>query len=98
MSEKPCPFCYPDAQRIFHGGRLVLGLRDAFPVNPGHALLIPKRHVATWFDATDEEKAELLSAVDIARKEILARHEPDGSLLSDPAPDGARRRRPDSKP
>ncbi len=78
MSEKRCPFCYPDAKRIFHSGPLVLGLWDAFPVNPGHALLVPKRHVATWFDATDEEKAELISAVDVARKEILARHQPDG--------------------
>ena len=28
---------------------------DKFPVNPGHAELIPKRHVASLLDLTDEE-------------------------------------------
>ncbi|MGH3639614.1 MAG: hypothetical protein ACRDUX_11380 [Mycobacterium sp.] len=30
---------------FFHVGHLVLGIWDAHPVSPGHALLIPKRHV-----------------------------------------------------
>ena len=58
MTSAPCPFCTPDGQRIFHAGKLILGIWDAFPVNPGHALLITKRQVASWFDATDEERAE----------------------------------------
>ena len=78
MKEKPCPFCRPDAKRVFYRGRLVLGLWDAFPVNPGHALLVPRRHVASWFDATEEERAELIAAVDIARDAILAQYRPDG--------------------
>jgi diadenosine tetraphosphate (Ap4A) HIT family hydrolase/HKD family nuclease len=58
----------------------VLGLWDAFPVSPGHALLVPKRHVATWFDATKEEQAELVAAIDIARAAIDRRlhGQPDG--------------------
>ena len=47
-------------------------------MNPGHALLVPKRHVANWFDATEEERAELIAAVDIARDAILAKYKPDG--------------------
>jgi len=78
VSELACPFCAPAADRIFHAGRLTLGLWDAFPVNPGHALLVPKRHVASWFDATPEEQAELLSAVELARREIEKEHRPDG--------------------
>ncbi len=73
-----CPFCEPDSKRIFHKGRRVVGLWDNFPVTPGHTLLITKRHVATWFDATVEERSELLAAIDIARDEILSRHQPDG--------------------
>jgi diadenosine tetraphosphate (Ap4A) HIT family hydrolase len=56
----------------------VLGLWDAFPVSDGHALLVTKRHVATWFEATREEQAELLSALAIAREAVLTRHRPDG--------------------
>jgi diadenosine tetraphosphate (Ap4A) HIT family hydrolase len=45
----------------------VLGLWDAYPVTPGHALLIPTRHVDTWFDATMEERIALLRGIDVAR-------------------------------
>jgi diadenosine tetraphosphate (Ap4A) HIT family hydrolase len=47
-------------------------------VSPGHALVIPRRHVATWFDASLEEKAELLAAVDAARAAIERTNSPDG--------------------
>ena len=73
-----CPFCSPDASRVFLTDELVLGLWDAFPVNPGHALLIPRRHVVTWFDATREEQLALLKALDAARVEVERLHRPDG--------------------
>ena len=73
-----CPFCNPMAERIFHDGPLVVGLWDGFPVSPGHALLVPKRHVATWFDATAAERAALMDAVDLAKAEIEKLYTPDG--------------------
>ncbi len=75
MTEPACPFCNPDASRVFHAGNLVLGLWDGFPVTPGHALLITKRHVASFFDTTPEERAELIEATLHARAEILQRHD-----------------------
>lgn len=62
----PCPFCSP--QRIFHTGPLTLGLWDAFPVSPGHALLIPRRHITTWSEATPDEQRELTAAIAIAQQ------------------------------
>ena len=81
MTEPPCPFCSPPDDRLFHRGRLVLGLWDQFPVSPGHALIIPRRHVASWFDATDEERMELMAAVSDARRAIEQVHQPDGYNL-----------------
>jgi superfamily II DNA or RNA helicase/HKD family nuclease/diadenosine tetraphosphate (Ap4A) HIT family hydrolase len=78
VSDPICPFCPPPTERVFHTGELVLGLWDAFPVSPGHALLVPRRHVATWWDATPEEQCDLLAALAVAREEILKRHQPDG--------------------
>ncbi len=72
MTEK-CPFCPPRYDSIFHEGNLVIGVWDAFPVTPGHALIVTRRHVASWFDATSDEKNELLEAADVARKLILRR-------------------------
>ncbi len=76
-SRLDCIFCHPPQDRVFHDGRLVYGLLDGFPVNPGHALLIPKRHVASWFEATDEERAELIAALDIARERAATEHGAD---------------------
>ena len=78
MTDAACPFCRPDAARVFHAGERVLGLWDLHPASPHHALLIPKRHVATWFDATPDERRELTDAIDIARAKILERAKPDG--------------------
>jgi ATP adenylyltransferase len=77
MSE-PCPFCHPDPAWVFHEGEGVVALWDAFPASPGHALVVPRRHVAGWFDATRAEQRELLEAVDVARARIEASHAPDG--------------------
>jgi diadenosine tetraphosphate (Ap4A) HIT family hydrolase len=55
-----------------------MGVWDGFPLSPGHALLVPRRHVGTWFDASPEEQRELLEAIATARGAILERHQPDG--------------------
>lgn len=73
-----CPFCPPDPGRVFHEGELTLVLWDAFPVSPGHALIVTRRHVASWFEATAAEQAELLLAIAHARQTIEAHHRPAG--------------------
>lgn len=73
MADAPCPFCPPEAERTFHTGALVLGIWDGFPVSPGHALLLPKRHTPTWFEATTEEQQELVAAIAVARRVIEER-------------------------
>lgn len=74
-----CPFCPPDPERIFHqADPVVLCLWDAFPVTDGHALVITRRHVATWFEASRGEQAALLEGIEVARAAILRDHHPDG--------------------
>ena len=81
MASDACPFCPPPDERVFHRGDLVTGLWDGFPVSPGHALLVPVRHVDTWFDASAEEQAALATAIELARQAILERHAPDGFTI-----------------
>ncbi len=73
-----CPFCSPLPESTFHNSPLALGLWDQFPVSTGHALLIPRRHIATWFDATREEHLALLEGIDVARAIIDRVHHPSG--------------------
>src|SRR5690606_37783412 len=55
-----------------------LALWDAFPVSPGHALIVPRRHVASWSSLASQEKAALLELVDKVRELLDERHAPDG--------------------
>ena len=75
---RPCPFCSPDPDRVFHDGTLVVGLWDGFPVTEGYALLVPRRHVGSWMDATEEERRDLFEAVAVAMDAIQQVHAPDG--------------------
>jgi diadenosine tetraphosphate (Ap4A) HIT family hydrolase len=53
--EPGCFFCKPDKGRILAESELAYILKDGFPVTEGHALIIPKRHVASLFDLFDPE-------------------------------------------
>ena len=66
----PCPFCSPDPAQLIEQGELALALLDAYPVSPGHTLIIPRRHVARLSETTPEERAELfdLQGVPVPRE------------------------------
>ena len=74
MSETVCPFCSPDLARVFLETELVMGLWDAFPVSSGHVLVVTRRHMASWFDASRRNGSALTAAIDSARRTILQRH------------------------
>jgi diadenosine tetraphosphate (Ap4A) HIT family hydrolase len=77
-STSACPFCAVGEARIVWSSAAALALWDAFPVSKGHALVVPRRHVASWRDLTAAEKAELLAGVDALRELLDAEHRPDG--------------------
>ena len=49
---------------------LAVAIRDMFPISPGHTLIIVKRHVATFFDTTTEERLALFELMDKAKREL----------------------------
>jgi diadenosine tetraphosphate (Ap4A) HIT family hydrolase len=71
-----CFFCHLDD--IISQDDLVLTIRDAYPISPGHTLIIPKRHIASLFEATQEEQIALLQALQAAKKELSQQYAPDG--------------------
>lgn len=56
---KPCPFCNFIQDRIIDQDEYVMVIRDGFPVSEGHTLIIPHRHVGSYFDTTPEERASI---------------------------------------
>jgi diadenosine tetraphosphate (Ap4A) HIT family hydrolase len=47
-------------------------------VSPGHSLVIPKRHVGSFFETSSEERAALLDLLDQAQAAAKAEFRPDG--------------------
>lgn len=66
-SHNPCPFCTLPPERILHSNDYGVVIRDGFPISNGHTLVIPKRHVGSFFETTREEKLALLDLLDKAK-------------------------------
>jgi diadenosine tetraphosphate (Ap4A) HIT family hydrolase len=69
-----CVFCALPPSRVIDTNTHALTIADAFPVSPGHTLLVVRRHVANLFDLTREELAavyELLLSTKIRLDETL---------------------------
>jgi diadenosine tetraphosphate (Ap4A) HIT family hydrolase len=47
-------------------------------VSAGHTLVLPCRHVSSYFECTDEEKAALWVLVDRVKERLDREHRPDG--------------------
>ena len=78
MTDKICPFCTLDSSRILGENDHAVWIRDGFPVSPGHSLVIPKRHVGSFFAIGIEERSAILSLLDQAKSAAADEFAPDG--------------------
>lgn len=64
------PFLERAAEDHVARNALAFAIRDAYPVSPGHTLIVPRRVFASWFEATAEERAAIFELVDAVRQEL----------------------------
>jgi ATP adenylyltransferase len=69
--ETGCIFCELGAGRIIAENELCIAIRDAFPVTEHHTLVIPKRHVADYFDLHQPERNAIETMLHEQRQVIL---------------------------
>ena len=81
MTARPCPFCALAPERILIADEFGIVFRDAFPISPGHTLVIPRRHTGSLFDLNDAERNALFALIDQAKQQIDAEFCPDGYNL-----------------
>jgi len=78
---KGCPFCQiadtHDHERIIIENETAFVIRDAYPISAGHTLVIPRRHMGSFFGLSDQERADLMSLLDRAREQLLTEFSPD---------------------
>jgi len=77
VNQPGCPFCNLPPERILLETQTALAFFDGYPVTEGHALVIPKRHVASVFELPTEELAALWAQVTTVRKLLKDRFDPD---------------------
>ncbi|RKZ99733.1 MAG: HIT family protein [Gammaproteobacteria bacterium] len=75
---KECPFCHTSLDEYVIETSLTYAKRDLYPVSRGHTLIIPKRHIATFFEATEQEREELINALETAKRSLQKKFNPDG--------------------
>jgi len=73
-----CVFCKREDLEVVAENELAIAFLDACPVSEGHTLVIPKRHVETYFDATPEEHGAISILVNVVKELIDKELGPDG--------------------
>lgn len=77
-ADAACPFCCLASEDIVCSNGPALAFRDGYPVTAGHTLIVPARHVATWFDTSPEEQRAILDLLKQIKDELDAELSPDG--------------------
>ncbi len=67
----------PEAEWVA-ANRSGFAIFDKFPVTEGHALVVPRRLIATWWEAGANEQVDLMALVEEVRRILDERHSPDG--------------------
>jgi len=73
----PCLFC-KDPRGVSLERELAYSARDTYAVSPGHTLIIPRRHVASFFDLTKEEINACMGLIAEERVRLDQEFKPDG--------------------
>lgn len=74
-----CPFCNPDSEReLIVESATAYAIYDKYPVNNGHALIIPKRHCANYFELSFREQAACMFMLNKVKDIISDKYQPDG--------------------
>lgn len=77
-TQTTCSFCTPDSSKAILANAHSIAVSDGYPVTQGHSLIIPKRHIASFFEATREEQASMLDLLAETRELLLKERNPDG--------------------
>lgn len=73
-----CVFCSVSKDAIIVESKLSFAIFDRFPVTNGHVLVIPKRHVSSYFDLYRNEREDLFDLIEQVKIILDEKFAPDG--------------------
>jgi len=75
-----CPFCElvsTKSSRIIEENDQAFVIRDGYPISEGHTLVIPKRHVGSFFDISNDERTALFELIESSKESLENEFTPD---------------------
>jgi diadenosine tetraphosphate (Ap4A) HIT family hydrolase len=78
INKNKCIFCDWSSREILVEDEHAVAFFDAFPVNPGHVLIVPKKHVADYFDLESALQQACMKLLNQAKVLIQERYNPEG--------------------
>lgn len=78
-----CVFCdyLVKNEKVIFDNKLAFTIYDGFPVNKGHMLIMPKRHVESFFELTSDEKLAIDELVTRTKAFLDENFKPDAYNL-----------------
>ena len=76
--ESASPFLALPPTAWLASNALAFAIPDGYPVSVGHTLIVPRRLIASWWEATEAEREALLALADDVKALLEQRHAPDG--------------------
>ncbi|MDH5183252.1 MAG: HIT family protein [Gammaproteobacteria bacterium] len=77
----PCPFCSlieNDAEdRITAQNMLAVAISDGFPLSDGHTVIVPRRHVGSFFELTQDERDAMFALLELTKLLLDGKYTPD---------------------
>lgn len=74
-----CVFCNPESEReLIVESASAYAIYDKFPVNKGHALIIPKKHTSNYFDLTFKAQSACIFMLNKVQEILSEKFNPDG--------------------
>lgn len=71
-----CPFC--KHKDLIYDSTFWEAFYDEYPVSKGHTLIVPHRHVSSFFDLTPNEVLSLDIAIQTIKNKLDNEYHPDG--------------------
>ncbi len=72
-----CPFCDLASRTVLTENGTMIAIPDGFAISSGHTLLVPRRHVASFFELEWAERWDLVALLDEVKALLDAKHAPD---------------------
>ena len=71
-----CELCAPDS--ILIENELAYAVAEKNALSAGHIIVVPRRHVADFFEMTNLEQVAVLALLGSAQRIVQSQHSPDG--------------------